>query len=744
MSRRALAVAAATVILAGCRDKTPSQASILVEVSSRAALDCIEISALSLGSGKVVTATIDLGGDGGTGGGKPDPTRKWHALVLLTPGKLGVGETKVSVRGLKGSCQGVATAIPAGGDPVVNAQAGQRSDVAVVLVPAGCRDPASCDQDGDGYAFPDDCDDADPAIHPDQPEVCGDGKDNNCNGMVDEGCACTSADPERDCYPPGLSSPTLSFPPCQAGKQHCVNLDATGHGTWETSCGGAVVPGPEHCDGVDQDCDGIPDPPSCGCQAGKPCYDGPPFTAGIGACALGTWNCSGQAKCSGEKLPIAEKCASTEDADCDGKVACADPDCDAKPCDDEKDCTVDDRCGGGTCQGTKKCDSPPGTVCWKSPGDCDPQGHCAYQPFVTGSPCDDGKSCTTGDHCDSGQCLATVSCGAPPDDCHASAGSCDLGGNCVYSVKADGASCDDGKLCSSPDTCQGGVCSGVNTCTTPPNAQCWQATGTCTTGGCTYAKKADGAACDDGNPCSRNDVCANGTCGGTAFTCNAPDACHSSTCNGVDCTVLPQAGGACSDAAACISAGTCDAAGACQGPVCPAASICQRGTCISGACSYAPQNAGAVCGSASCNDLKCDGSGNCTVPGSPSPKNTACSVSGSPGRCDGLGGCMLCSAGPEIACGDGIDNDCDAHQCSGAGAKWVCCGVTCTDLSTTSDCGGCGLACGWNCNAYAGWYGCECNPGHTCNGDFVCSVFCHCGTCPRGSTCAANGTCTYP
>jgi hypothetical protein len=34
-----------------------------------------------------------------------------------------------------------------------------------------------------------DCNDANPAVHPGAPEVCGDGLDNDCNGVVDGGCA---------------------------------------------------------------------------------------------------------------------------------------------------------------------------------------------------------------------------------------------------------------------------------------------------------------------------------------------------------------------------------------------------------------------------------------------------------------------------------------------------------------------------------------------------------------------------
>jgi hypothetical protein len=54
----------------------------------------------------------------------------------------------------------------------------------------------ACDQDGDGYCpgqqmnVPGgDCNDADPKVHPDAREVCGNGIDDDCNGGIDEGCA---------------------------------------------------------------------------------------------------------------------------------------------------------------------------------------------------------------------------------------------------------------------------------------------------------------------------------------------------------------------------------------------------------------------------------------------------------------------------------------------------------------------------------------------------------------------------
>jgi len=68
--------------------------------------------------------------------------------------------------------------------------------------------PACSDADGDGYgvgcAAGNDCNDHDPAIHPGAAEVCN-FKDDNCNGLVDEGpdCAVPVLDPSLVQVPAG-------------------------------------------------------------------------------------------------------------------------------------------------------------------------------------------------------------------------------------------------------------------------------------------------------------------------------------------------------------------------------------------------------------------------------------------------------------------------------------------------------------------------------------------------------------
>ncbi|MBU1068907.1 putative metal-binding motif-containing protein, partial [Myxococcota bacterium] len=97
------------------------------------------------------------------------------------------------------------------------------------------------DHDGDGWGVGEDCaiedpDDSDPSVYPGGREICGDGKDQNGNGVPDDGCVlCT--DHDGDSFGVGPA---------------CAALDCDDANT-------AINPGiDETCGTVDTNCDGKP------------------------------------------------------------------------------------------------------------------------------------------------------------------------------------------------------------------------------------------------------------------------------------------------------------------------------------------------------------------------------------------------------------------------------------------------------------------------------------------------------
>ncbi len=128
------------------------------------------------------------------------------------------------------------------------------------------------DADGDGYTSYVDCNDNAPTINPGAIEIC-DGKDNDCNGVTDDGIAstpttcgvgecsstgtlsCQNGSMVNSCTPgqPGTEGP-LGDTTCSDGKDNdCDGLTDNADPGCVQVC---IPPTTEVCDGVDNDCNG--------------------------------------------------------------------------------------------------------------------------------------------------------------------------------------------------------------------------------------------------------------------------------------------------------------------------------------------------------------------------------------------------------------------------------------------------------------------------------------------------------
>ena len=115
-------------------------------------------------------------------------------------------------------------------------------------------DASTPDEDGDGYPSSEDCDDRNPDISPGAEERC-DNIDNDCDGDIDEGLAETwYPDADGD----GFGSDAESTEACVRPEGHVPNADDCNDDSAVTFPGAD-----EYCDGIDNDCDGEPDPTLC-------------------------------------------------------------------------------------------------------------------------------------------------------------------------------------------------------------------------------------------------------------------------------------------------------------------------------------------------------------------------------------------------------------------------------------------------------------------------------------------------
>jgi hypothetical protein len=206
-----------------------------------------------------------------------------------------------------------------------------------------------------------DCNDTNMAVRPGATELCDGVIDHDCNGTIDDGCACTNGATQSCGSSVGLC--TIGSQTCSSGMwgtcsgtaaraEICDGLDQDCDGTADdgvttnfypdadadgfgagvaraqctapvgyvansTDCNdaaNAIRPGaPELCNGIDDDCDGVIDE-MCTCTPGSTRSCG----LSVGACTTGTQTCTGTGwtACTGV-APSIETCNGADD-DCDG------------------------------------------------------------------------------------------------------------------------------------------------------------------------------------------------------------------------------------------------------------------------------------------------------------------------------------------------------------------------------------------------------------------------------------------
>ena len=376
-----------------------------------------------------------------------------------------------------------------------------------------------CDDPGES-AIGTDCNDADHTVHPGAQEVCGDGKDNDCNGILDDGC----------------------FPVCGNGiveqGEGCDDGNTENGDGCSSICELECLQEPEVCDGLDNDCDGlvddIPDPPDCTLQ--------------MGVCAGSTKTCggpSGWIVCGpyeyGPDFELSETSCDGLDNDCDGLVdeGCVDTD-------DDGILDFEDNCP--TVPNVDQADSDAdglGDVC----DDC---------PIDPDNDADSDNLCGNDDNC--------------PNDYNPAQGDMDDDGI--------GDACDDCPIDQENDIDSDDVCGNVDNCPNDYNPIQADSDGDGIGDVCEEACPEGFADCDNdpNNGCEVNLLADCDNCGSCDNNCNGY-ACNEGSCY-TSCTMDSQ----CAQGNYCDESGSCVPPDKGNGETCIISQECLSGYCIDGVC----------------------------------------------------------------------------------------------------------------------------------------------------------------
>ncbi len=543
-------------------------------------------------------------------------------------------------------------------------------------------------------------------------ERCGDSRDNDCDGVVDDCRICDGRfvaddDPEHcggcgnACGPGNL---------CLDGECVCANVD-------ELLCDGACVDpnaSPFHCGRCGRACedgrecvDG-----ECGCPESRPdlcegrgCFDFADDAFNCGAC--------------GVRCPLAQRCIEGEcacPADAGSTLCgseCVDTDTNTRHCgscgnvcpfgttcvDGECDCgfgaeqcgsacvetsTDPANCGacGNVCRGDQTCIA--GT-CRCPTGNMECGGVCIDTGFDANNCGSCGMRCPTGAICDGGRCACMVNeavCGGRCIDVFSDTANC---GRC-------GVTCGLGEFCNRGTcTCPSGVSCGTTCMPVDDRNHCGacgnacSASQNCVFGSCRCALSGQ-TACSDGCHDLRSDPANCGSCGNA---CRPGELCSSSRC------ACPFGQAWCASAGTCVSLNTTSNCGSC-GNACRSGEVCSGGACRCPSGTSWCESAG-TCVSLSNDAANCGACGNaCRVGEVCSFSVCRCPLTNQ-AWCDGT---CIDVVSDEANCGScgnvcAADATCESRTCRCSVAGRTSCGADgCRDLqSDAQHCGTCGNAC---------------------------------------------------
>ena len=375
---------------------------------------------------------------------------------------------------------------------------------------------------------------------------------------------------------------------------------------------------------------------------------------------------------------------------------------DGSPCDDGNPCTLDDRCEQGICTGGTNNPCNEEGAC--NPGSCDPALGCVYAPAEDGAPC--AIACFGSASCEQGACVpepsSAVVCPASDDpcvdqlQCEAATGTCTRE---IYS--AEGTLCDTDDNWCHIEHCDGqGACidqEESTSCTAQTAAdQCWTYECDPLDGECKEVVFVEGVSCDDGNPCTQNDLCTvdpvfKKLCLGTPVPVDDGNPCTDDKCVGGVVEHVSLDGVPCDDGDPCSLMEVCQE-GQCVGQDfdqactlgcesaddCDDSDPCTDDACVDGACASTPVNCDDqdpctedLCADGACASapLNCDDQDPCT--------DDACvdgACASAPVNCDDQDPCTedLCVEGACVSNGFTCEDDdpCTENVCGEQGCSF--------------------------------------------------------------------------